>query len=267
MGVLALVGTTKGLFLLWGDDDRRRWRAEGPVLSGWAVYHATLDPRDGTLFAATNHHSDAPAQSERLAGGSVMPPAIITAWFDDPRASDVDAREARTSVVVPGILALVGGAAAILVPPIATLTIALFVGWILVYSGVVMGIHAWTQRGAGHAGERGLMALLTLAVGAYMVLFPVGGALSLTLLLVVWFVGSAALELWTARQVRGLPSAGITLLNGVVSLVLAILIVGDLPSSAAWAIGLLVGINLMFWGTRALCAAGLLKHAAADRGR
>jgi hypothetical protein len=55
IGVLALVGTTKGLFLLWGDDDRRRWQTEGPLLDGWGVYHATLDPRDGTLFAATNH--------------------------------------------------------------------------------------------------------------------------------------------------------------------------------------------------------------------
>jgi uncharacterized membrane protein HdeD (DUF308 family) len=192
-----------------------------------------------------------------------MPSAIITAWFDDLRVSKVDVRKARTWLVVTGILALLGGVAAIVVPPVATLTIALFIGWILVYSGVVMGIHAWTQRGAGHAGERALMALLTFAVGAYMVLFPGGGALSLTLLLVVWFVGSGALQLWTARQVRGLPGAGIALFNGVVSLLLAILIVADLPSSGSWAIGLLVGINLVFWGIRALFAAGLLTHAAA----
>jgi photosystem II stability/assembly factor-like uncharacterized protein len=55
IAVLALVGTTKGLFLLRGDDDRRRWRAEGPLLEGWGVYHAILDPRDGRVFAATNH--------------------------------------------------------------------------------------------------------------------------------------------------------------------------------------------------------------------
>ncbi|MCW3064898.1 MAG: exo-alpha-sialidase [Solirubrobacterales bacterium] len=55
IGVLALVGTRKGLFLLWGDDDRRRWQAEGPLLEGWGVYHATVDPRDGTLHAAANH--------------------------------------------------------------------------------------------------------------------------------------------------------------------------------------------------------------------
>jgi hypothetical protein len=55
LGVLALLGTSKGLFLLRGDDDRRRWRTEGPLLVGWGVYHATVDPRDGTLYAAANH--------------------------------------------------------------------------------------------------------------------------------------------------------------------------------------------------------------------
>ena len=43
IGVLALVGTRKGLFLLHGDDDRRQWRAEGPLLAGWGIYHATVD--------------------------------------------------------------------------------------------------------------------------------------------------------------------------------------------------------------------------------
>jgi photosystem II stability/assembly factor-like uncharacterized protein len=55
IGVVALVGTTKGLFLLSGDDDRGRWRTEGPLLDGWGIYHATVDPRDGTMYAATNH--------------------------------------------------------------------------------------------------------------------------------------------------------------------------------------------------------------------
>jgi photosystem II stability/assembly factor-like uncharacterized protein len=41
--------------LLWGDDDRRRWEIEGPLLDGWGIYHATVDPRDDTLFAAANH--------------------------------------------------------------------------------------------------------------------------------------------------------------------------------------------------------------------
>jgi photosystem II stability/assembly factor-like uncharacterized protein len=55
MGVVLPVGTKKGLFLLRGDDGRETWEVEGPLLPGWAVYHATVDPRDGVLYAATNN--------------------------------------------------------------------------------------------------------------------------------------------------------------------------------------------------------------------
>ncbi|HEX9416904.1 MAG TPA: sialidase family protein [Gaiellaceae bacterium] len=55
MGVLVLVGTRKGLFFLRGDDARRDWTVEGPVLEGWDVFHAVQDPRDGSLYAAANN--------------------------------------------------------------------------------------------------------------------------------------------------------------------------------------------------------------------
>ena len=55
MGVAVLVGTRKGLFVLTGDETRRNWKVEGPHLTGFEVFHATRDPRDGTVHAATNN--------------------------------------------------------------------------------------------------------------------------------------------------------------------------------------------------------------------
>ena len=55
MSALVLVGTRKGLFLVRGDDSRASWELEGPFLTGWEVFHATVDPRDGTMFAAANN--------------------------------------------------------------------------------------------------------------------------------------------------------------------------------------------------------------------
>jgi hypothetical protein len=55
MSTFLPIGTKKGLFLLRGDDERASWEVEGPVLAGWAVYHALRDPRDGTFYAATNN--------------------------------------------------------------------------------------------------------------------------------------------------------------------------------------------------------------------
>jgi uncharacterized membrane protein HdeD (DUF308 family) len=198
--------------------------------------------------------------TERFAHVDVAPAGIMTAWFNDLRLSNDDVRKARRWLVVTAILALLGGAVAIFLPAVATLTMTLFIGWILVYTGVVMAIHSWTQRAAGRTWERALQALLALVIGIYLVLFPAAGALSLTLLLVIWFVVSGGLQLAAARQLRGLPGAGWMLFGGVLAIVLGVLIAVGLPSSAEWAIGLLVGVNLIFWGTRALVAASLLKR-------
>lgn len=54
MDVVLLAGTRKGLFVLASDESRRRWDLQGPLLTGWEVFHATVDPRDGAVYAATN---------------------------------------------------------------------------------------------------------------------------------------------------------------------------------------------------------------------
>ncbi len=55
MTAVVLVGTAKGLFLLTGDGGRDHWELQEPLLEGWSVYHAILDPRDDVLYACTNH--------------------------------------------------------------------------------------------------------------------------------------------------------------------------------------------------------------------
>jgi photosystem II stability/assembly factor-like uncharacterized protein len=67
---LALVGTRKGLFAIEGDDERLSWHVEGPLLDGWAVYHATVDPRDGTIFAAANSQLYGPTVQRSGDGGA-----------------------------------------------------------------------------------------------------------------------------------------------------------------------------------------------------
>ena len=54
MAVLLLIGTRKGLFLIRGDDERRSFEIEGPLLPGWSINHAVLDPRDSAVYACAN---------------------------------------------------------------------------------------------------------------------------------------------------------------------------------------------------------------------
>jgi hypothetical protein len=55
VSALVLVGTRKGLFLVRGDESRRAWELEGPLLTGWEVFHASVDPRDWTIYVAENN--------------------------------------------------------------------------------------------------------------------------------------------------------------------------------------------------------------------
>jgi uncharacterized membrane protein HdeD (DUF308 family) len=165
--------------------------------------------------------------------------------------------------MVTGVLSLLAGAAAIVVPAAASVGLSVFIGWLLVFAGAVMGIHAFSRHTRDRMAMRVLNALLTLAVGLYLLIFPLSGTITLTFLLAVWFFGVGALELLAAWRARGLPGVGLMAFHGGVSLVLGLLIAVSLPSSAAWAIGLLVGINLIMWGVRALVLAMALRRAHA----
>jgi uncharacterized membrane protein HdeD (DUF308 family) len=179
---------------------------------------------------------------------------------------DADRKEARTWLRVIGVVALLGGAAAILVPVIASVTIAIFTGWVLLLVGVTMVVHEIRMRGRAHRSWLDVVtALITAVAGLCLLLFPLTGTLTLTFFLISWFIATGVMQLIAWWQTRGAPGSGMFALNGVIGLVLGVLIAADLPSSAAWAIGLLVGVNLVFFGIRALTAASVLGRLAPRR--
>jgi uncharacterized membrane protein HdeD (DUF308 family) len=177
-------------------------------------------------------------------------------WAIGVPLSEEEVRRVRRWLRVIGVLGLIGGVVAILVPAVASVTTTLFIGWILVYAGAVSAFHAYSMRHQARGGLRLFNAALTLLLGLLLVLFPRSGTLTLTVLLAAWFFASGAVLVLSAIRRQGRPGVRLTAFNGAVSLLLGILIIADLPSSAGWAIGLLVGINLVFWGVRTLIAAG-----------
>jgi uncharacterized membrane protein HdeD (DUF308 family) len=170
-------------------------------------------------------------------------------------------RSARRWLLATGILSIITGVVALAVPAAASVATSIFIGWVLVFGGIVMWANSISNRSAGRSGIGVLNGLLTLIVGLYIVIFPLSGTVTLTFALAVWFFGLGAMELVAARRARGQPGTGVFAFSGLLSLILGALIVAELPSSAGWAIGLLVGINLLLWGIRALMFASLLKRA------
>lgn len=194
-------------------------------------------------------------------GRTFLPSTSVLA---DLRSAD-DIRSARRVLLVTGVLALLAGAAAIVVPIAASVTMTLFIGWMLMFYGVVSGFHAITAQAPGRTKAwRVVNALLALVVGFYLVVLPLSGTITLAFLLAVWFFGTGVFSLAAAWQHHGQPGVGWLAVNGVLSLVLGILIAASLPSSAAWAIGLLVGLSMIWWGMDALIAAAVLKGADPD---
>jgi uncharacterized membrane protein HdeD (DUF308 family) len=193
---------------------------------------------------------------EQTAGAGV-PSSGADPWRRAPVFTVPELARVRKWLLVAGVLALIAGVVSIAVPIIASVAIALFIGWVLVFAGVTMTIHAISDR----AVVRGLQGLVTLVVGLYIIIFPLNGTVSLTFALAVWFFASGIMHLLHAWQWPGAPEAWLSALGGALSIVLGFLIAAGLPSSASWAIGLLVGINLIFWGIRAIVAAQAMKQA------
>ena len=166
--------------------------------------------------------------------------------------------------LVEGVVLLVLGTTAIALPLLATLALTILIGWLLLVSGVMGLIATFTMRQAPGFWWLLISGLLALVVGVLLLARPVSGAFSLTIVLVAFFiiegVASIMFSLDYKRELSG--KWGWMLVSGVIDLVLALMIFTGLPSTAAWAIGLLVGINMVFGGW-ALIAMALHARKAA----
>jgi uncharacterized membrane protein HdeD (DUF308 family) len=178
-------------------------------------------------------------------------------------------REHSGLFLTEGIILLVLGIAAIILPQFATLAVEILIGWVLLASGVVGLISSFRMRRAPGFGWSLFSAALGVAAGLVLLLWPLSGAFSLTLILTLFLVleGIASIMLALSHR-RGFSARwGLMLVSGVVDLILGAIVFIGLPGTVVWAIGLLVGINLVFGGS-ALISMALQARAApsAQRG-
>ena len=166
-----------------------------------------------------------------------------------------------------GIVLLVLGLLAIVVPQIATIAVAVFIGWILLVSGAVGLIATFRMRTAPGFWWSLISAILGIVAGILLFRSPVSGALSLTVILTVFLIVEGIVSILFALEHKRELSGrwGAMLFSGLVDLLLAAIIIDGLPGTAAWAIGLLIGVNLVFGGT-ALIAMALHARDGATAG-
>lgn len=166
--------------------------------------------------------------------------------------------------LIEGIILALLGVAAIAVPWIATLAFTLVLGWLFLISGIVGLVTTFWMRGMPGFWWSLFSAIIAIAAGLILLTSPVSGALSLTFVLIAFFVIEGIVTIMYAIEHRNQLSGrwGWMLASGVVDLILAGIIFAGLPGTAAWALGLLVGINLVFGGTAMIGMALAAKQPA-----
>jgi uncharacterized membrane protein HdeD (DUF308 family) len=157
-------------------------------------------------------------------------------------------RRSWKALMTVGILAILIGCVAIVVPAAAAVGTAIFIGWILVIAGAFLVAGAFMAHSIGSVILRLIWALLTVIVGLWLIVEPHNGTLTLTLVLGIYFLFMGLTRIAVAFAGRGRQGAGLVGLSGVCGLLIGILVLAKFPSSADWAIGLLVGIDLIFAG-------------------
>ena len=153
-----------------------------------------------------------------------------------------------TTLMILGILTVILGVLAMMAPMMAGITIALMVGILLIAAGIARTIFAFKCKSWGKGILVFLLGLLTLLVGFYMVARPGMALVTLTLFLAAYFVVDGIFEIIEAFDLKPIKGWGWMLFGGIVSILLGIMIWRQWPMSGAWAIGILVGIKLMFAG-------------------
>jgi uncharacterized membrane protein HdeD (DUF308 family) len=159
--------------------------------------------------------------------------------------------------LVEGIILVILGLAAIVIPRIATLTVEILFGWLFLISGLVGLITSFWMRHAPGFWWSLVSAILGIAVGIVLLSRPLSGVLSLTLVLIAFFVIEGVASIMFALEHKRELSGrwGWMLASGIIDLILAAIILAGLPGTAAWAIGLLVGINMVFGGSALIAMA------------
>src|SRR6202041_2537181 len=159
-------------------------------------------------------------------------------------------REHWKAFLFEGVLLVILGLAAIIVPPLASLAVTIFLGWMFLISGVAgLAMTFWARQMPGFWWS---LVSAVLAVGAGIVLLarPAQGVLTLTIVIGAYFLAEGVTTIMYALEHRRELSErwSLMLVAGLMDILVAAIIIAGLPGSALWAVGLLAGVNLLFGG-------------------
>jgi uncharacterized membrane protein HdeD (DUF308 family) len=169
------------------------------------------------------------------------------------QAFTTDVHRATTWSIVLSVLMIIAGILAIASPYYAGLAITVVVGWLLLVSAVLHLVYAFRGGRATAVIWEILLAIVYALIGFYVLANPRIGLASLTFAIAFYLFVEAILEFALSYQLRNESGAGWILVDGIITMILAFLIWANWPNSSVWAVGVIVGVSMLFSGiTRAM---------------
>ena len=150
--------------------------------------------------------------------------------------------------IVLSVLMIGAGVLAIGLPMMAGMAVGALIAWLLLFSGALHLAFAWRGHTAAGVLWEILLGVAYGAIAFYLLAHPLVALTSLTLAVGIYLFVEGLLEFLLWFELRPLRGSAWLLFDAVVTLILAVMIWGTWPSSAAWLVGTLVGINMFFSG-------------------
>ncbi|MFP3921792.1 MAG: HdeD family acid-resistance protein [Dichotomicrobium sp.] len=180
----------------------------------------------------------------------------------DPERLEHTIYENRTPLMLMGVALVLLGLVALVYPLTTAIVVKIMMGWILLIAGISEIIFSFSTTKWSEFFLELLVGLVFTIAGVWLAFFPLTGILTLTVLLALAFLARGVLEIISAFRMRPLDGWGWLLVAGIVGVLVGLFILVEFPSSAAWAIGLLVGVNLIASGIAYIS----LAYSAKQRG-
>jgi uncharacterized membrane protein HdeD (DUF308 family) len=173
-------------------------------------------------------------------------------------------RQASTWSIVWGVLLIVFGMLAVGSPFLAAVAVNGVIAWLIVLAGMVHLVLAFHTHGAGSVIWKLLVGIAYLFFGAYLIMHPVLGVTSLTLILASLFLIEGILNVILFFRMRSVGGSSWVLVDGIITLLLGLMIYMQWPSSSAWAIGILVGVSMIVSGVTRVMLSFAVRRATTE---
>jgi uncharacterized membrane protein HdeD (DUF308 family) len=150
--------------------------------------------------------------------------------------------------LLQGVLMVLAGVLALIYPLLASVAMVYLLGWVLIVSGVLQAIGLIGARDVPHYWLALISVVLAIVIGVLLLRQPESGLLLMTVLLIVFFMVEGISKIIFALTIRPFPHWGWVLASGLVGIVLAVYLWANMPVSAEWVLGFLLGIQLICEG-------------------